>query len=70
MGVQQSLPMARYLFLRRNYQRKAIRWRWMLEEDLIEAIIALPTQLFYNTDIGAYIFILSRNKRPDVERCS
>lgn len=37
----------------------------MLEEDLIEAIIALPTQLFYNTDIGIYIFILSRNKRPD-----
>ena len=26
--------------------------RWMLEEDLIEAIIALPSQLFYNTDIG------------------
>lgn len=39
--------------------------RWMLEEDLIEAIIALPTQLFYNTDIGIYIFILSRDKRPD-----
>lgn len=39
--------------------------RWILEEDLIEAIIALPTQLFYNTDIGIYIFILSRNKRPD-----
>lgn len=39
--------------------------RWMLEEDLIEAIIALPTQLFYNTDIGIYVFILSKNKRPD-----
>lgn len=39
--------------------------RWMLEEDLIEAIIALPSQLFYNTDIGIYAFILSRNKRPD-----
>lgn len=39
--------------------------RWMLEEDLIEAIIALPAQLFYNTDIGIYVFILSRNKRPD-----
>ena len=38
--------------------------RWILEEDLIEAIIALPSQLFYNTDIGIYIFILSRNKRP------
>lgn len=39
--------------------------RWMLEEDLIEAIIALPAQLFYNTDIGIYAFILSKNKRPD-----
>lgn len=39
--------------------------RWMLEEDLIEAIIALPSQLFYNTDIGIYVFILSRNKRAD-----
>lgn len=39
--------------------------RWMLEEDLIEAIIALPSQLFYNTDIGIYAFILSKNKRPD-----
>lgn len=39
--------------------------RKMLEEDLVEAIIALPSQLFYNTDIGIYIFILSRNKRKD-----
>lgn len=39
--------------------------RWMLEEDLIETIIALPSQLFYNTDIGIYAFILSKNKRPD-----
>ena len=38
--------------------------RWMLENDYIEAIIALPTQLFYNTDIGIYAFILSKNKRP------
>lgn len=37
----------------------------MLEEDLIEAIIALPSQLFYNTDIGIYVFILSKNKRDD-----
>ena len=39
--------------------------RKMLEEDLVEAIIALPSQLFYNTDIGIYIFILSKNKRED-----
>ncbi len=34
----------------------------MLEEDLVEAIIALPSQLFYNTDIGIYAFILSKKK--------
>jgi Type I restriction-modification system methyltransferase subunit len=39
--------------------------RFMLKEDLIEAIIALPTQLFYNTDISIYIFILSKNKRAE-----
>jgi type I restriction enzyme M protein len=39
--------------------------RFMLEKDLIEAIIALPSQLFYNTDIGIYAFILSKNKRKD-----
>lgn len=39
--------------------------RWMLEKDLIEAIIALPTDLFYNTNIGIYAFILSKNKRPE-----
>jgi type I restriction enzyme M protein len=37
--------------------------RYMLEHDLIEAIIALPTDLFYNTSIGIYAFILSMNKR-------
>lgn len=36
--------------------------RWMLEHDLIEAIIALPTDLFYNTGIQTYVWILSKNK--------
>ena len=39
--------------------------RWMLENDLIEAIIALPTDLFYNTGIQTYVWILSKNKRPE-----
>lgn len=39
--------------------------RWMLESDLIEAIIALPTDLFYNTGIATYVWILSKNKRPE-----
>lgn len=41
--------------------------RYMLEHDLIEAIIALPTDLFYNTGIATYIWILSKNKRPERE---
>ncbi|MBQ0041132.1 MAG: N-6 DNA methylase [Clostridiales bacterium] len=39
--------------------------RYMLENDLIEAIIQLPTDLFYNTGISTYVWILSKHKRPD-----
>lgn len=39
--------------------------RWLLENDLIEAIIALPTDLFYNTGIATYIWVLSKNKRTE-----
>lgn len=39
--------------------------RWMLENDLIESIIALPTDLFYNTGIATYIWVLSKNKRRE-----
>lgn len=39
--------------------------RWMLEHDLIEAIIALPTDLFYNTGIQTCVWILSKNKRDE-----
>ena len=39
--------------------------RWMLENDLIEAIIALPIDLFYNTGIATYIWVFSKNKRPE-----
>ena len=39
--------------------------RWLLEKDLIEAIIALPTDLFYNTGIATYIWVLSKNKRNE-----
>ena len=37
----------------------------MLENDLVEAIIGLPSQLFYNTDIAIYAFILSKGKRKE-----
>ncbi len=39
--------------------------RWLLEKDLIEAIIALPVDLFYNTGIQTYVWILSKNKRHE-----
>lgn len=39
--------------------------RWMLEKDYIEAIIGLPGQLFYNTDIAIYAFVLSKNKSEE-----
>lgn len=37
--------------------------RWLLEHDLVEAIIALPTEIFFRTGIGTYLWILS-NKKP------
>ena len=39
--------------------------RWLLENDLIEAIIAMPTDLFYNTGIATYVWVLSKNKREE-----
>jgi type I restriction enzyme M protein len=37
--------------------------RYILEADLLEAIVALPTDMFYNTGIATYIWVLS-NKKP------
>ena len=36
--------------------------RWLFENDYIEAIIGLPTSLFYNTGIKTYIWILTNEK--------
>lgn len=38
--------------------------RWIIENDWLEAIVALPLNLFYNTGIATYIWILT-NKKPD-----
>ncbi|NNJ09160.1 N-6 DNA methylase [Chloroflexales bacterium ZM16-3] len=38
--------------------------RWILEHDWLEAIVALPGQLFYNTGITTYIWVLSNRKPP------
>ncbi|MEU6811106.1 class I SAM-dependent DNA methyltransferase [Streptomyces sp. NPDC046831] len=39
--------------------------RWLLENDLVEAIVALPTNMFFNTGIATYIWILDNTKHPD-----
>ena len=39
--------------------------RWLLENDLVEAIIQMPNDLFYNTGISSFCWILSKNKRPE-----
>ena len=39
--------------------------RWIIENDLLDAIIGLPDQLFYNTDISTYIWIVTNRKRPE-----
>lgn len=38
--------------------------RWLLENDYIEAIVGMPGDLFYNTGISIYIWVLSKNKAP------
>ncbi len=39
--------------------------RWILENDLLEALIALPEQLFYNTGIATYVWVLTNRKAPE-----
>ena len=36
--------------------------RWLLEQDLVEAIVAMPKDMFYNTGIATYIWILDNDK--------
>jgi type I restriction enzyme M protein len=39
--------------------------KWIIEQDLLESIIALPTDMFYNTGIATYIWILSNHKAAE-----
>ena len=39
--------------------------RWLLENDLVDAIVALPTEIFFRTGIGTYLWILSSKKPED-----
>lgn len=38
--------------------------RYVLENDLLEAIVALPTDMFYNTGIATYVWVLTNRKPP------
>jgi type I restriction enzyme M protein len=39
--------------------------RWVIEHDWLEAVVALPDQLFYNTGISTYFWIVSNRKSPE-----
>src|SRR5690606_32810498 len=41
--------------------------RWIIENDWLEAIIALPNNMFYNTDIATYIWVVT-NRKPEHRR--
>ncbi|MBS1819905.1 MAG: SAM-dependent DNA methyltransferase [Acidobacteria bacterium] len=38
--------------------------RWLLENDWLEAIVALPESMFYNTGIGTYVWVVTNRKEP------
>lgn len=39
--------------------------RWILENDFLEALVALPEQLFYNTGIATYVWVITNRKAPE-----
>jgi type I restriction enzyme M protein len=39
--------------------------RWIIENDMLEAVVGLPDQLFYNTGISTYIWIATNRKRKE-----
>jgi type I restriction enzyme M protein len=39
--------------------------KWVLDHDYLEAIIALPSDLFYNTGAASYVWVLSKDKAPE-----
>jgi type I restriction enzyme M protein len=39
--------------------------RWIIENDWLEAVVALPDQLFYNTGISTYFWIVTNRKAPE-----
>ena len=39
--------------------------RWIIESDMLEAVVALPDQLFYNTGISTYFWVVTNRKTPE-----
>ena len=39
--------------------------KWIIENDYLEAIVALPVDMFYNTGISTYVWVLSNHKAPE-----
>ena len=39
--------------------------KWMLDSDIVEAVIQLPTDEFFNTGIYTYLWVLNKNKQPE-----
>ena len=39
--------------------------RWIIENDMLEAVVALPDQLFYNTGISTYFWVVTNRKAPN-----
>jgi type I restriction enzyme M protein len=39
--------------------------KWVIENDWLEAIVALPTDMFYNTGIATYVWLLTNKKAPE-----
>jgi type I restriction enzyme M protein len=39
--------------------------KWIIESDWLDAVVALPDQLFYNTDISTYLFIVTNRKEKE-----
>ena len=40
--------------------------RWIIENNYLEGIIAMPTELFYNTGIATYLWILTNRKNDNI----
>ena len=41
--------------------------KWMLDTDIVEAVIQLPTDEFFNTGIYTYLWVLNKNKSPECQ---